>query len=958
LPVSGSQSTGTLTASTTYTLTCTGTGGTASQSATVSVSAPAPTVAITANPSTIESGDSSSISWTTTNATACTGSGGGWSGSEPVNGSVSTGALTTTTTYTLSCTGTGGNAAQSTTVTVTAADPVVKISASPSTVASGNASTLTWTSTNTTSCTASNGWTGNEPTSGTQTTVALSATTKFVLTCTGSGGTAHNSTTVSVTANPPTVSLSANPSNVASGGSSTLTWSSQNASSCAASGAFTGPLATSGSQLVTGITNNATYTLTCTNSAGSNSISATVTVAPTIGGSPPTTATVGTPYSFTPTVTGGLGAILTLSIRNKPAWASFNATTGTLAGTPSAAGSFGDIVISVSDGITTVPLPAFSISVGTGGGGTAGASCSASSGPLSLNAKVTRSSGISPLLVFLDATGTTDSSLTGNTTAFQDVTYTWNFGDGGASGTGNWNYGSNAGNNSRNVATGGVAAHLYISNGSDTNYTASVTATDGTNTASCQLAVTAYDPAGANGFPGSATTCVSSSSTPVAGAAGCPAGAAVLKTSSAATALGGGNLAAGNRVIFKCGDQFTGSSSIGPVSQWSVGAYGGCEGTPSNRPIFNGGINIDMHAGDGRVSDIDFENTSSGNAVISTNNYDYIPYQLTLWNLNSNGNNASYYFPQESQLGLIQVVSTGMGSQQGTFINYAGNNASQWGTNSRFNNLQYLAIIGGSFNGQGATNGSAGIETVRISQGQYEVIENNLIENANNVGAVLKVHAANSKDDNPSFTGMYNEYVMETDNLFYGTSGAQLVEFTPQNPVTDERLRYIVNERNIYHPTVGGRTGLALSAANASVRDNAVYNASQNGIQVASRGIEPTPQFNEIYNNSCANGGTCVVFAAIDWATSGAAGANSVAQNNLCYGTGSCTSDNGSGNTLSNNTTNTGLNPGFTNGSGTFDLITDWQPTANYSGGASVPVFYDALGVQWSPPWDLGAVHH
>ena len=53
--------------------------------------------------------------------------------------------------------------------------------------------------------------------------------------------------------------------------------------------------------------------------------------------------------------------------------------------------------------------------------------------------------GISPLLVFFDATGTTDSAITGNTTAFQDVTYTWNFGDTGASGTDTWAYGSNPG---------------------------------------------------------------------------------------------------------------------------------------------------------------------------------------------------------------------------------------------------------------------------------------------------------------------------------------------------------------------------------------------------------------------------------------------------------------------------------------------------------------------------------
>ena len=51
--------------------------------------------------------------------------------------------------------------------------------------------------------------------------------------------------------------------------------------------------------------------------------------------------------------------------------------------------------------------------------------------------------GLRPLLVFFDATGTTDTSISGRTTPFQDVSYTWNFGDAGASGTAAWKYGAN-----------------------------------------------------------------------------------------------------------------------------------------------------------------------------------------------------------------------------------------------------------------------------------------------------------------------------------------------------------------------------------------------------------------------------------------------------------------------------------------------------------------------------------
>src|SRR3984893_5168903 len=86
-------------------------------------------------------------------------------------------------------------------------------------------------------------------------------------------------------------------------------------------------------------------------------------------------------------------------------------------------------------------------------------SCTGTSGSLTLKASAVRDTGISPLLVFFDATGTTDTSISGKTTAFQDVAYTWNFGDTGASGTDPWAYGANRGHNSSNTATrGGRAA--------------------------------------------------------------------------------------------------------------------------------------------------------------------------------------------------------------------------------------------------------------------------------------------------------------------------------------------------------------------------------------------------------------------------------------------------------------------------------------------------------------------
>ena len=86
---------------------------------------------------------------------------------------------------------------------------------------------------------------------------------------------------------------------------------------------------------------------------------------PTISGTPATTATVGTAYSFTPTGSDPDGNTLTFSIANRPAWATFSATTGRLSGTPTAAGTFGNVAISVSDGSASASLAPFTITVNT-----------------------------------------------------------------------------------------------------------------------------------------------------------------------------------------------------------------------------------------------------------------------------------------------------------------------------------------------------------------------------------------------------------------------------------------------------------------------------------------------------------------------------------------------------------------------------------------------------------------
>jgi hypothetical protein len=100
------------------------------------------------------------------------------------------------------------------------------------------------------------------------------------------------------------------------------------------------------------------FTVTVTSSSSSTS-----NRAPIISGTPDTSASVGQFYSFQPTASDADGDTLAFTIQNKPSWATFSATTGRLSGTPGSTGTFGNIVIRVTDGSLADSLPAFAIAV-------------------------------------------------------------------------------------------------------------------------------------------------------------------------------------------------------------------------------------------------------------------------------------------------------------------------------------------------------------------------------------------------------------------------------------------------------------------------------------------------------------------------------------------------------------------------------------------------------------------
>jgi len=160
------------------------------------------------------------------------------------------------------------------------------------------------------------------------------------------GGDANNSASTSsavaltITAPAqPAVTITVAPTSIVQGASATLTWSSTNATSCTASGAWSGTPATSGTMSVTpAAAGTSTYTLACTGAGATGNGSTNLTVtAP-----PQPTVTI----SVAPTsITVGANATLSWSSTNATSctasggWSGTQTTSGTATVTPSASGT-------------------------------------------------------------------------------------------------------------------------------------------------------------------------------------------------------------------------------------------------------------------------------------------------------------------------------------------------------------------------------------------------------------------------------------------------------------------------------------------------------------------------------------------------------------------------------------------------------------------------------------------
>jgi len=246
------------------------------------VSAACSITSFIANPNSVTSGNSSTLSWTTSNCTSASIDNGIGNVSPASNGSISTGALFTTTHYTLTATSSNNTDQAEIWVTITGSNPVCAINsfyASPSNVNSGNSSVLYWSTTNCTSVSIDNGI-GGEPLSGSTSTGAIYGNTTFTLYAYSSNGNPTSQTTVSIntySSQSCTIdSFYASPNNINQYDSAQLYWSLSNCTSASISPSIGSVSPNSGSISTNSLSGTTTFTLSVYGNTGSPSQSVTV----------------------------------------------------------------------------------------------------------------------------------------------------------------------------------------------------------------------------------------------------------------------------------------------------------------------------------------------------------------------------------------------------------------------------------------------------------------------------------------------------------------------------------------------------------------------------------------------------------------------------------------------------------------------------------------------------------
>jgi len=568
---------------------------------------------------------------------------------------------------------------------------------------------------------------------------------------------------------------------------------------------------------------------------------------------------------------------------------------------------------------------------------------------VSLAAIPSRTSGVAPLAVFFDATGTTHSS---TFRPFHDLEYRWDFGDPAG---GSWTSTPNMPNLSRNSATGPVAAHVYETSGT---YTVKLTVTDGTNTATTEVQITVANP---DTEFASNTICIAAVIPPIPGSDGCPSGALPLVQPSFDLAIAANIPLGMRRLLFKRGDTFTSTSgaNIAVTGPGIIGAFGS-GAKPKIQSTGNDAILALSSATtptikDWRVMDLELDGLSGTSTfgIIALGGIDQVTilrlnihhvwfglefseFRLDIWNNSGQPGHTLW-----DQLAVVDSnINTIVNSGYGAFISA-----------SRF-----------SFLGNVGSDAIGGTHVLRVAHASKAVISHNALSNPHTTNHSLKFHATQWQGggvSDPGGTGHYSENVVISDNKLMGGTSAIIfaVSIGPDNPQDDQRLRDFIIERNWF--SAAGFPGQLLALILYGVQDFTVRNnlfdltgaGNHAGIRVERRGVEPLPTRIGIVNNTFFSNDSGNDFTAVRLDSTAT---NTTVKNNLVYAPSHTSpivlSNSGDNTTASNNSTNAqakSILPNFVSGSPS--IPQDFKLQADsyaINAGAPVPVFSDLFRVR------------
>ena len=401
--------------------------------------------------------------------------------------------------------------------------------------------------------------------------------------------------------------------------------------------------------------------------------------------------------------------------------------------------------------------------------GATAASESAVSQPLQANIEASRVSGVAPLAVFFDATGSAGLLNDDHVNAYFQ-----------------WNFDANAIDAARpHTATGFVAAHVYDVPGT---YLVTLIARDESgSTGLAQTTITVHD----QPVDGWTTYCVANTAT------SCPGGQGVLNTIADVNEV----LGPDTRVLFKRGDswdnvEWTFSAVNGPLE---IGAYIDPADPSSSAPVLRGGLDPtasvlnprDVH--DIRIQDLHVIGSGVGSGVVAgANSTNILIRRVEVEGLDGNAFGTGN--PPFEAAGLFVFDS-----YVHDFARYA-----------LFATANRLAMVNNTVERLDAFQIGHG---VRIAGGDKAYIHGNTITHNNGFSAI----AIRGKGPGTTTTN-----VVISDNVV-----DNMIKISPQNDNFEEHLSNVLVERNLLRPPLGFGTiadGIAISAANVVVRNNLFYN--------------------------------------------------------------------------------------------------------------------------------------